>query len=72
MTKPVISILQQVRTEAAREALQSSRANEHDAWFEEGRVDGWQEAEERRKWWGRLCFACGVATGVILHALVPA
>lgn len=69
-TKPVISILEQVRADAARDALQTSRANEHDAWFGEGWEKGWQAAEADRKWWGRFCFACGFMVSLGFYLLV--
>lgn len=70
MTKPVISILQQVRRDAAREALQHSRANEHDAYHEDGRQQGWQEGNADRKRWGCFCFLCGIAVSALFYALV--
>jgi hypothetical protein len=70
MTKPVISILQQVRTDAARDALQTSRANEHDAWFQDGREQGWGEGNAERGRWGWFCFLCGIAVSALFYGLV--
>jgi hypothetical protein len=69
-TKPVTPILQQVRAEAARDALQASRALEHDGWNEEGRVQGLREAEAERRRWGRFCFLCGIAASALFYGLV--
>jgi hypothetical protein len=63
------SILEQVRREASRDALQAARANEQDSWFEEGRVKGWQESEVERKRWGWFCFICGIALSALLYGL---
>lgn len=71
-TEPVMSILQRERTEAAREALRHSRANEHDAWYEEGRAKGWEEAGADRQRWGRFCFLCGIAVSALFYGLVLA
>lgn len=69
-TKPVMPILAQVRSEAARDALQHSRAAEHEGWHEEGRRQGWQEAEADRQRWGRFCFLCGIAVSALFFGLV--
>ncbi len=70
MTKPVISILQQVRADAARDALQTSRANEHDAWFQEGWEKGWSEGNAERGRWGWFCFVSGIGLSALFYGLV--
>ena len=69
-TKPVMPILAQVRAEAARDALRHSRAAEHDGWHEEGREQGWLEAQADRRRWGRFCFLCGIAVSALFYGLV--
>lgn len=71
-TKPVMSILAAEHMAGYRDGVSTINQVVRDEAHEEGRAQGWQEAKVDRKWWGRVCFLCGIATSALFYVLVMA
>ncbi|WP_107968125.1 hypothetical protein [Mycobacterium tuberculosis] len=65
-----MSILTAERMAGYREGVSTVNQVAVDQAHEEGRRQGWSEAEADRQRWGRLCFLCGIAASALFYGLV--